>query len=114
MCGVATLTNLDRVTSKLLANADRWSDDGVFSRDLIDLAMMAPPLTALRAAVAKAQAAYGDAVLADVSKAVAQLAARTGRLERCMRALDIRVPKAVLWQKIRTLERRAQRAALSG
>ena len=40
LCGVATLTPLDMATSKLLANADRWSDDGVFSRDVIDLAMM--------------------------------------------------------------------------
>jgi len=29
-------------TSKLLANSDRWRDDAVMSRDLIDLAMMAP------------------------------------------------------------------------
>ena len=28
--------------SKLLANSDRWADDGVFSRDLIDLAMLQP------------------------------------------------------------------------
>lgn len=27
---------------KLLANSDRWADDSVFSRDLIDLAMNAP------------------------------------------------------------------------
>lgn len=27
---------------KLLANSDRWVDDSVFSRDLIDLAMNAP------------------------------------------------------------------------
>ena len=28
VCGVSTLTPLDMSTSKLLANADRWSDDG--------------------------------------------------------------------------------------
>lgn len=111
VCGIATLTRLDRVTSKLLANADRWADDGVFSRDLIDLAMIAPPLTLLRAAITKAQAPYGAAVRADVLKAVAQLAARPGRLERCMQALDVRCPRAVLWQKIRALERGVQRAA---
>ena len=37
-------------TSKLLANSDRGGDDGVFSRDLIDLAMMAPGLALLRQA----------------------------------------------------------------
>lgn len=46
-------------TSKLLANSDRWGDDGVFSRDLIDLAMMRPSLGLLRQAVAKAEQAYG-------------------------------------------------------
>lgn len=50
--GIATLTPLDMATSKLLANSDRWNDDGVFTRDLIDLAMMNPPLSPLRQAVA--------------------------------------------------------------
>lgn len=45
ICGVATLTSLDMATSKILANSDRWSDDSVYSRDLIDLAMLClPPL----------------------------------------------------------------------
>ena len=39
LCGVATLTPLDVVTSKLLANADRWADDSVFSRDPIGRAV---------------------------------------------------------------------------
>lgn len=39
---IATLTPLDMATSKLLANSDRWADDSVFSRDIIDLAMMNP------------------------------------------------------------------------
>lgn len=34
VCGVASLSVIDLATSKLLANADRWSDDGVFSRDV--------------------------------------------------------------------------------
>jgi hypothetical protein len=48
VCGIATLTPLDMLTSKLLANSDRWNDDGVFNRDVIDLAMMSPPLPMLR------------------------------------------------------------------
>lgn len=48
-------------TSKLLANSDRQADDGVFSRYLIDLAMMDLPLPHLRAAVDKATQAYGPA-----------------------------------------------------
>jgi len=38
--GVATLNLVDLVASKLLANSDRWNDDGVFSRDLLDLAVL--------------------------------------------------------------------------
>jgi len=105
ICGVATLTPLDMATSKLLANSDRWRDDGVFSRDLIDLAMMAPKLDLLRRAVAKAEQPYGRAVLDDLANAIGQLKRRQGRLERCMQAMNMQVPKAVLWQKIRALGR---------
>lgn len=70
VCGVPTLTTLDMATSKLLANSDRWPDDGVFSRDLIDLAMMRPPLPLLRRAVAKAEGAYGGAVRRDLARAI--------------------------------------------
>jgi hypothetical protein len=61
LCGVATLTPLDMVTSKLLANSDRWRDDTVMSRDLIDLAMMAPTKALLQQAMAKAEGAYAAA-----------------------------------------------------
>ena len=61
LCGVATLTPLDAAASKLLANSDRWRDDAVLSRDLIDLAMMAPPKALLREAIVKAQGATVEA-----------------------------------------------------
>ena len=105
VCGIATLTPLDMATSKLLANSDRWNDDGVFSRDLIDLAMMTPKLDLIRRAVAKAEQAYGHSVLDDLAKAIDQLKNRQGRLERCMQAMAMQIPKAVLWQKIRALGR---------
>lgn len=105
ICGIATLTPLDMVTSKLLANSDRWADDGAFSRDLIDLAMMNPPLALLRKAVAKAESAYGRAILRDLAKALQGLQNRHGRLERCMQAMAMNVPKALLWQRLRTLRR---------
>lgn len=38
--GVPVLSRLDLYAEKLLANADRGSDRGVWSRDIIDLAMM--------------------------------------------------------------------------
>lgn len=105
LCGIATLTPIDMATSKLLANADRGVDDGVFSRDLIDLAMMAPPLPLLRQAVAKAEQAYGASVCRDLDKAIARMRERQGWLERCMKVLDMDIPRALLWQKIRTLRR---------
>ena len=104
-CGIATLTPLDMATSKLLANSDHGNDDGVFSRDLIDLAMMSPALALLREAVAKAEAAYGQSILRDLQKNIDALYTRPGRLERCMQVMAMTMPKAVLWQKIRALKR---------
>lgn len=105
LCGIATLTPLDMATSKLLANSDRCMDDGVFSRDLIDLAMMAVPLPLLRQAVAKAEQAYGPSILRDLDKAIRRMQERQTWLDRCMQAMAIDVPKALLWQKIRALRR---------
>lgn len=105
ICGIATLTPLDMATSKLLANSDRGNDDGVFSRDLIDLAMMAPPLALLRQAVAKAEEAYGLSIQQDLQKAIHAIQTRPGRLERCMQVMAMTMPKAALWQKINGLKR---------
>jgi hypothetical protein len=104
LCGVATLTPMDMVTSKLLANSDRWRDDAVLSRDLIDLAMMAPPKKLLRRAIDKARAAYGDNVVADLAKAIENLRERPHRLDQCMKAMAMTtVSKAALWSRIRAL-----------
>ena len=112
LCGVATLTPLDRVTSKLLANSDRWRDDAVFSRDVIDLAMMAPPKALMLQALTKAQGAYGDNVAVDLAKAIEDLRARPHRLDQCMQAMAMTsVSKAALWARIRALGSRARAAA---
>ena len=105
VCGISTLTLLDMATCKLLANADRWSDDGVFSRDVIDLAMMSPKLPLLRKAVQKAQGAYGLAVTRDLERAIERLQHRQDWLERCMQVMGMTLPKAVVWSKIRALRR---------
>ena len=105
VCNIGTLTPLDLASTKLLANSDRQADDGVFSRDVIDLAMMALPLTVLRAALAKAEQAYGPAVSRDLGKAIDRLQERHSWLERCMQAMAMTLPKAVLWQKIRALRK---------
>lgn len=105
VCGVATLSPLDMAASKLLANADRWNDDGAFNRDLIDLAMMKPDRALLEGAVSKARGAYGNAILEDLAKAIDRVESRGGWLERCMQAMAMDMPKAVLWKHIRLLKR---------
>lgn len=106
VCGIPTLTALDLAASKLLANADRWADDAVFSRDLIDLAMQRGSAALLRRACAKAERAYGTSVRTNLSKAVEALRRRPLRLDACMRALSVRgVSKAQLWQGIRRVEK---------
>ena len=105
ICGVTTLTPLDMATSKLLANSDRWADDGIFSRDVIDLAMMKPSLALLRQALLKAHGAYGNAIRQDMDKALLRLQTRQGWLERCMQAMAMVEPKAVVWQRLRALRR---------
>jgi hypothetical protein len=108
LCGVATLTPLDMATSKLLANADRWRDDSVLSRDLIDLAMMVPSKALLRDALFKAEGAYGAAIRTDLQGAVQSLRERPHRLDHCMRAMRMTaVPKALLWKRIKALEANA-------
>lgn len=105
LCGISTLTILDMAASKLLANSDRWADDGVFSRDLIDLAMMQPKLPLLRQAIAKSESAYGQAIRVDLGKAIHQLQHRQGWLERCMQAMAMTLPKALVWQRVRNLHK---------
>jgi hypothetical protein len=104
VCGVATLTRLDMAASKLLGNSDRWRDDSVLSRDLIDLAMMAPDKALLQRALDKAKLAYGNSIEADLAKAIQQLRDRPQRLDQCMKAMKITtVPKALLWKRIKAL-----------
>ena len=105
LCGVPTLAPLDMAASKLLADSDRWPDDGVFSRDLIDLAMMKPPLPLLRQAVSKAEGAYGTAIRRDLQRAIDRMQQRTGWLERCMRMMGMAGTQAQVWQRVRALRR---------
>lgn len=112
VCGVATLAATDLAASKLLANADRWRDDSAFSRDAIDLAMMDLPPRLLRPAMDKARRAYGDAVVEDMRRALDALRKRSMHLERCMRMMAMAMPPAALQQRLRTLRRRVDRAAV--
>jgi hypothetical protein len=61
--------------------------------------------------VAKAEGAYGASVLRDLGKAIERMRRREGWLERCMQAMAMRDPKALVWQRIRALGRVIPRSA---
>jgi hypothetical protein len=103
IAGIATLTQADLVTSKLLANVDRWADDGVMSRDILDLAMLQPTPKTWSAALQKAEDAYGAAVLQSLEKARARLVDEPQRLARCIEVLQVSTPQALLYQRLKTL-----------
>lgn len=106
VCGVPTLVPVDLAAEKLLANADHWADDFVFSRDLVDLAMQKADRKLLIAACVKAEGAYGESVRASVARAVEALRQRPHRLETCMQALGMTsTSKAQLWQSMLRVER---------
>ncbi|QWC84316.1 nucleotidyl transferase AbiEii/AbiGii toxin family protein [Nocardioidaceae bacterium] len=106
ICGLRILTRTDQVATKLLANDDRWADTSTFSRDLIDLAMMKPDISALKAGARKAVDAYGTTIDESLNKAVTHLQDRPQRLDDYLRALKIDAPRAVVWQSIRDLSAR--------
>jgi len=105
VCTVSCLTLADMACSKLLANSDRWNDDGVFSRDLLDLAHLPLKQNQLLNALSKAEGAYGESVQKDLIESLERLLGRDGWLERCRQALKVEEPKAVLWQKLIRLKR---------
>lgn len=94
--GVWTLAMEDKVATKLMANSDRWADDSVWSRDIIDLAVLTDGGAADPAGVAKAVHAYGPSSLRDFERARAHLLERDGWLARCMRSMAVSLPEAHL------------------
>ncbi|WPB58498.1 nucleotidyl transferase AbiEii/AbiGii toxin family protein [Xylophilus sp. GOD-11R] len=105
VCGVSALSPLDMATSELLANTDRWRDDSIMSRGLIDLAMMAPARSMLRQAMVKAREAYGASIDSALGKAIDYLRQFPQRLDQRMAAMSMTtVPRAQLWQRIKALE----------
>ena len=103
--GVASLTRLDMAASKLLANSDRGLDMGMHCRDVIDLAMLSLSKAEFAEAAIKGEAAYGEAIFKDLAKVIDMLSEANGLLERCMKAMDVSVPRAFLWQNISKLKK---------
>ena len=103
ICQVWTLADEDRVATKLMANSDRWADDSVLSRDLIDLAMLCVDGRIAAAGVAKALHAYGPSVLVDLQKARDRLLRREDRLAKCMKGMGMTMREAELRARIAAL-----------
>jgi hypothetical protein len=101
---VVTLSRVDLVASKLLANVDRWNDDAVFNRDVIDLAMMKVNKNEFHQAIEKAKLAYGDSALTSLDKAINRLFTKEDFLNRCITVMKMSVPRAVLWQNLERLQ----------
>ena len=102
--GIPTLTRLDAIASKLLVNSDRYADDSVYSRDLIDLVMMKPTQKELHLAIDKAKKAYGDSIRRDLIRSIDYLFQREQRLDKCVQYLKIELPIAVIYQHIQRLK----------
>ena len=98
--GISTLTEVDLVATKLLANVDRWADEGALGRDIIDLAMLQPAPETWSAALQKAEEAYGAAVMQALDKALARLTDEPRRLARFMVALKMIIPQALIQQRL--------------
>jgi len=87
--GVPTLSRSDMYAEKLLANADRYNDKAVASRDIIDLAMMIghwgriPP-----EAWGKARKAYGASV-DQAWQAAVDLVGERGHLAQCLQKMHM-------------------------
>lgn len=84
---VACLSLNDCFTSKLLSNCDRYMDDSVESRDLIDLGILRLQSPIPEEAIEKAEKAYE--VMRPLREAVKRFQERTDYRERCFAHLQI-------------------------
>ncbi len=75
----------------------------MFSRDIVDLAMIQPNRQVLTQAIAKASVAYGESVVRDARSAIAWLLERGAALQRCQQAMGMEQPRAVLVHRLRRL-----------
>ena len=73
---------------------------GMHCRNFIDLAMLNLSKTEFFEAATKSKAVYGETILKDLSKVIDRLGEANGLLERCMKTMDVSVPRALLWQNI--------------
>jgi Nucleotidyl transferase AbiEii toxin, Type IV TA system len=84
---VPCLSINDCFTSKLLANSDRFMDDNVKARDLIDLAILRLKFPIPQSAITKAENAYE--VIRPLKIAIERFQTRGDFREKCFSALQI-------------------------
>jgi len=84
---IPCLSENDAITSKLLANSDRYIDDNILSRDLIDLAILRLNHTFNKIAIDKAEQAYE--VIRPLKIAIQRFQERPEYRERCFEQLKI-------------------------
>jgi hypothetical protein len=106
ICGVATLSKLDMVATKLLANSDRWADRSTLYRDLIDLSMIQPSKDLLRSAIEKSDRAY-KGIITDLLKAIGAVRNDPTQLDSSIERMRMTMPRALLWKRILVLEKLA-------
>jgi hypothetical protein len=89
--GVACLDRASCFAEKLLANADRWRDDAMLSRDVIDLAFMVEHWDKADATegAARARGAYGNVVDRALREAAQRLLEAEAHRKRCVEALRV-------------------------
>lgn len=91
---IPTLDHEDQCTEKLLANADRWVDSSIQSRDLIDLAALRLKAPIEKKAIEKAESAYP--VIPDLKKALSKFLLDQEYQSKCFAALEIVDSKRIL------------------
>jgi len=84
---VPCLSFNDCFTSKLLSNSDRYADDGVEARDLIDLAVLRLRSPIPQASIEKAEKAYQ--VMRPLERAIALFQKRPDYREKCFLSLQV-------------------------
>ena len=114
ICGIWALALEDKVATKLMANSDRWADDSVMCRDIIDLAMLAPTGLLDPIGIDKALRAYGPSVINDLDKSRTHLLEREGRLALCMRKMGMTMPIDLLRDRIQALSVKPSRISKAG
>ncbi|MBX9257972.1 nucleotidyl transferase AbiEii/AbiGii toxin family protein [Desmonostoc muscorum CCALA 125] len=93
---VPCLSFNDRFTSKLLSNSDRYMDDSVEARDLIDLAILRLQSPIPQASIQKAEKAYE--VMRPLKKSVERFQERPDYREKCFVSLQVdrvQIPKII-------------------